>query len=117
MDDRRQFRRWECSVPCRFSIAGHKFEGCVVNLSFNGARVQSDGPPPAVDARVKAVLSGPEDVEIPARVIYSADDFYGLLFEASREHLVRKLMPFFRAQIDTQSIDFDSGDAVRPTTP
>ncbi|MFZ0427594.1 MAG: PilZ domain-containing protein [Acidobacteriota bacterium] len=103
MDDRRHFQRWECSVPCRFSISGHAFQGCVVNLSFNGARVEADGATPAVDSRVMATLNpggDGEDVEIPARVIYATEDCYGLLFEDSREELVRKLMPFFRAQID-----------------
>lgn len=84
------------------------FEGCVVNLSFNGARVQAQGPTPAVDARVMATLNpDSEEVQIPARVIYSTEESYGLLFEASREELVRKLMPFFRSQIGAQALDLD----------
>ncbi|MEJ2076502.1 MAG: PilZ domain-containing protein [Acidobacteriota bacterium] len=106
MEERRRFHRWDCSVPCRFSIAGHTFEGCVVNLSFNGAQVEAQGASPAVDARFVATLNpGSEDVQIPARVIYSTDEAYGLLFEASREELVRKLMPFFRSQIDSQDLE------------
>ncbi len=108
MDERREFHRWDCSVPCRFSIGGHTFEGCIVNLSFNGARVQAEGAVPAVDARVVATLNpDSEGVQISARVIYATEESYGLLFEASREELVRKLMPYFRSQIDSPDFDLD----------
>lgn len=112
MDERRQFYRWNCQVPCRFSIAGHDFEGCVVNLSFNGARVEANGASPAVDSRIAATLNPDSDaVTLAARVIYSTDDSYGLLFEESREELVRKLMPFFRLQVDAHDLGLSLDEA------
>ncbi len=84
----------------------------MVNLSFNGARVQAEGATPAVDARATAILNPDSDnVQIPARVIYSTEDSYGFLFECSREELVRKLMPFFRLGMKLEDLDVELDEA------
>ena len=104
--EKRQYHRWHCSVACEFASGSERGLGTVTNLSFNGARIEDASQVPAVESRIELSLaSGDHRVPIAARVIYACDDFFGLVFEESREDTMRKLMPFFQRVVDQGGLD------------
>ena len=106
MEDRRNFQRWDCELPCEFEAGVQTLRGCVVNLSFNGASIKTTEFSPPVDCPVKTVLE-PEGraVHLRGRVIYATDGSFGISFQEDRQQVVRLLMPFFQDHIQAESSD------------
>ncbi len=106
MNDRRNFHRWDCKLPCEFEAGSQKLKGSVVNLSSNGACIETSELSPPVDCPVKTILE-PEGraVRLNGRVIYAADGSFGITFLEDRQQMVRLLLPFFQDHIESEAHD------------
>ena len=105
MDDRRNFHRWHCEIPCRLETGSHVLTGCVRNLSFNGASIATREPSLPVDCALLITLE-PEgrSTQLRGKVIYSADTSFGITFNEDRQQAVRLLMPFFQDRIQEEAM-------------
>ena len=106
VDDRRNFHRWNCQLPCEFEAGKQVLKGCVVNLSFNGACIETSELSPPVDCVMLTTIE-PDGraVRMRGKVIYSRDGSFGLTFQEDRQQAIRLLMPFFQDRIQAEAAE------------
>lgn len=107
--DRRQFKRWEVSIPCTVTWYDWVIQGQIANLSFDGALIVQVNAVPPEDAVVlvtfqvtkeEVILKG----KLISRIIHSAWEIiegmnvgsFGVKFEDPLESVKSKLDPLFR---------------------
>jgi len=107
--DRRQFKRWEVSIPCTVRWGVWVVQGQIANLSFDGALIVQVNAVPPKDAVVlvtfqvtqeEVILKG----KLISRIIHSAWEIiegmdvgsFGVKFEDPLESIKSKLDPLFR---------------------
>lgn len=106
MKNRREYRRWNCSFPCRFENGDIRFEGFVSNLSFNGACVEGQANLPLRGDALTLQIEADPEVSIPARVVYVIEqrgrERFGIEFSGTWEEKLQALMPLFERYVDQE---------------
>ena len=115
MKERRQFKRWEVSIPCTLEWGGSSTKGQIANLSFSGALIKRVNAVPSKDTPVILGFQvKKEQVEVEcklsARIVHrsrqlqeSGDIIWlGVQFEESIEEVRAKLNPVFHAFASNQ---------------
>ena len=97
MDDRRKSLRWHGTLPCRLEQGEGGFTGQVVNLSFDGARIDDPSELPSLGSEIVVILRPErENVSMRARVVYVRQRQFGVEFCGSRTDHLEALKPFFQ---------------------
>lgn len=105
MNERRQYQRWKCDIPCRCKGRNGDFEGNLENLSFNGALVRVDSGLEGVHSTLSIeVESDGASVTLAAKVVYVEQGALGVEFTDEKEDRVRQLMPLFHDHLEAEGL-------------
>lgn len=105
VQERREFHRWQCGIPCRFVWKDGDFEAALENLSFNGAMVTGVKQSPTPSEEVLLRLESPKgEVSVPATVVFARNGAFGIQFRGSRDDRIRALMPLFMDHLERQGL-------------
>jgi len=101
--DKRRFHRWPCSIPCRCKTEREILDAVLIDISYDGARLDKAHRLPAEGCEVELTLHLPDDdLQMRARIVYSRPDFpqprnqFGIQFYGSEEEKQRKLLPIYQ---------------------
>ena len=97
MQERREFQRWRCLIPCICSSGSLFLTGEIVDLSYGGACVTNPTEIPQVGSELDVAVDG--KFALKARVVYlnrkqdnpKHRDHFGLEFSESWPQKVGKL--------------------------
>jgi len=106
MQERRQFQRWNCLIPCICSGEGLFLTGQVVDLSYGGACIAKPTETPRVGTELDVAFDG--TFALKARVVYlnlegdnpKHRDHFGLAFSGTWTEKLEKLKPLFRRHVE-----------------
>ena len=115
MEDRRQFERWEVSIPCTVRWDDWVIEGQIANLSLGGAMITRVSAVPPKGAlvviafqvrRQEVMLKGKLTSRVIHTILEVIEDLnigsFGVVFQDPPEEVKSKLAPFFPAFISTE---------------
>lgn len=108
MQERREFPRWRCLIPCTCSGENFQFEGQVVDLSYGGACVAQPTEIAQVGSKLTLVVGG--SCVLKSKITYlnrekdnpKQNDYLGLEFLDPWPERVSKLKPLFTQHLNSR---------------